>query len=66
LFYIRTKSVTKNVRGFIKRLPKTAQKMLECRMLLSEQWLRTIAVMHSFAAGNLYQQCKVRFASETL
>jgi len=40
--------------------------MLECRMLLSEQWLRTIAVMHSFAAGNLYQQCKVRFASETL
>jgi len=41
LFHNRTRSVTQNIRGFIERLPRAAQKVFGSRMRLPEEWLTT-------------------------
>jgi len=41
LFYSRTKSVTQNIKGFIERVLRAAQRVLGSHMRLSELWLRT-------------------------
>jgi len=41
-FIAPTKSVTQNIRGVTERLLRAAQRMLESRIRLSEQCLRTI------------------------
>ena len=44
LFHCRTKSVTQNIRSFIERLLRAAQRVLGSHMRLSEQWLRTTGI----------------------
>jgi len=44
LFYSRKKCVRQNIRGFIERLLRAAQRVLGNRMRLSEQWFRTTAL----------------------
>ena len=48
LFYSRTRSVTQNIRDFIERLLRTAQRVLGGRMRLTNQWLRTTSFKCNF------------------